>query len=444
MRIMEDYGNGPSTGLDQTAAGKITTGFTPRDLRISDHDEGVLKRLAEEVASIAAGDRMALVRDLWNRHNMLEPVRPVIFCDPENGWNEIITEVQMECRGSLARRWEMDLRKEIFWGREMGDDKPVEPFFDVPYTVSPDDWGVQAEFHKTDSQGSYVWDAPIQDYDRDLPRLHAPEFEIDWETTNGCLDLAKELFDGVLQVRLKGTWWWSLGLTWPAATLRGLENLFFDFIDHPDEVKALLDLLSRGFLKKLDFLEGEELLSLNCDGTYVGSGGYGFTEELPQPDYNGRVRTVDMWGFTESQETVNVSPNMYEEFIFPHEKPIMDRFGLTCYGCCEPIHPRWHVVKRHHNLRRVSCSPWADTAKMAAFLGDRYVYSMKPSPASIAEPDPDWDSIRQDLRRQLEITRGCRVEIIMKDNHTIGKNPENVVQWCAMARAESERIEAQV
>jgi hypothetical protein len=437
---MDKYGKGPSTGLDQTAAGKITTGFTPEDLRMSAQDAAVLKRLAEEVASIAASERMAGIRELWTHHNMLEPVRPVVFCDPENGWNEIITESEMECRGTLARRWEMDLRKEIFWGKEMGDDKPVEPFFDVPFTVSPDDWGVQAEFHQTVSHGSYVWDAPLRDYDRDLPRLHPPTFDIDWETTRGCLDIAQRLFEGVLAVRLKGTWWWSLGLTWPAATLRGLETLFYDFIDHPEGVKALLDLLSRGILGKLDYLEREGLLSLNSDGTYVGSGGYGFTDELPQDDFNGAVRTVDMWGFTESQETVNVSPSMYEEFIYPYEKPIMDRFGLTCYGCCEPIHPRWHVVKRHHNLRRVSCSPWADTEKMAAFLEDRYIYSMKPSPTAIADPEPAWDSIRRDLRRKLEMTRDCRVEIIMKDNHTIGGRPENVVQWCSIAHEESERV----
>lgn len=27
---------------------------------------------------------------LWRRHNALERTRPVILCDPENGWNEII------------------------------------------------------------------------------------------------------------------------------------------------------------------------------------------------------------------------------------------------------------------------------------------------------------------------------------------------------------------
>ena len=110
---------------------------------------------------------------------------------PGNGWNEIVTESQMACRGKLARRWEMDLRKEIFWAEAMQDDKPVEPFFDVPYTVSPDDWGLQAEYHKAEAAGSYVWDAPIRDRPG-LPRLHSPQFAIDWETTRGCLALAQE------------------------------------------------------------------------------------------------------------------------------------------------------------------------------------------------------------------------------------------------------------
>lgn len=438
--VVQNYGHGKSTGLDQTAAGKITTGFTPQDLSISIEEKEVLRSLAEEVARIAESPEMQFRRDLWKRHNKLEPTRPVVFCDPENGWNEIITEAQIQCKSKIARRWEMDLRKEIFWGIEMGDDKPVEPYFDVPYTVSPDDWGVKAEFYRTEDAGSYVWNPPIKDYNKDLEKLHSPYFEIDWETTNGCYDLAKEIFGGILTVGLKGIWWWSLGLTWPAATFRGLSNMLYDFIDHPDELKELLSILSRGYLEKLDYLEQNNLLSLNNDGTYVGSGGFGYTDELPQKDFDGRVRCCDMWGFTESQETVYVSPAMYEEFIFRYEKPIMDRFGLTCYGCCEPLHSRWHVVKKHHNLRRVSCSPWVDLEKMADFLQDRYIFSMKPNPATIARPDVNWEKIRKDIRRAFEITRGCRVEIIMKDNHTIGNRPENVIDWCRIAKEEAERI----
>jgi hypothetical protein len=131
---------------------------------------------------------------------------------------------------------------------------------------------------------------------------------------------------------------------------------------------------------------------------------------------------------------------MYEEFVFAYEKPIMDRFGLTCYGCCEPLHSRWHVVRRHHGLRRVSCSPWVDIEKMAEYLGDRYVFSLKPNPAALALPEIDSEAIRRELRGMLEKTRGCLVEIIMKDNHTLAKRPENAVQWCRIAREETERI----
>jgi hypothetical protein len=192
-------------------------------------------------------------------------------------------------------------------------------------------------------------------------------------------------------------------------------------------------------MQKLDYLEANDLLSLNNDGTYVGSGGYGYTDELPQPGFNGKVRCEDIWGFTESQETVGVSPGMYEEFIFPCEKPIMDRFGLTCYGCCEPLHTRWHVVKNHHKLRRVSCSAWANLEQMAEHLQGNFILSLKPPPSTLAVPNPDWNSIRNYLRRAIEIAGAGCLEIIMKDNHTLGNRLENVVEWVRTAKEEAER-----
>jgi hypothetical protein len=346
----------------------------------------------------------------------------------------------MKCRGKITRRWEMNLRKEIFWGEEMGDDKPIDPVFNVTYTVSPDDWGIEAVYHKADQLGSYVWENPIKDYSTDLKKIHSPTFTIDWETTNGCLDLASVIFGDILSVRLKGVWWWSLGLTLPLATLRGLNNMMYDFIDHPDEIKELMSIISRGHIDKLDYLENQGLLNLNNDGTYVGSGGFGYTDELPSGNYTGTARSIDMWGFTESQETVNVSPEMYEEFIFPYEKPIMERFGLNCYGCCEPVHSRWHIIKNHPRLRRVSCSAWVDKEKMAGFLKDEYIFSYKPNPAKLSTPVIDRETIRNEIRNLFEITKDCRVEILMKDNHTIGGKPENVIEWCRIAREEAESL----
>ena len=435
---MQDYGGGASPGLEQTISESIQTGFTAADLVLRKEERSILRGLAEKVAELASLPLMEEKRGLWQRHNKLQKTRPIIFCDPENGWNEIITERQLQCRTRIARRWEMNLRKEIFWGEHMGDDRPVEAVFNVPYTCSVDFWGLPISYRRTEQLGSFVWDAPLKDYATDLKKIHPLTFEIDWGVSNGCVELAKALFDGILTVRQKGTWWWSLGITYPAILLRGLENVLTDFHEHPDELKELFSIISAGFMKKLDHLEAANLLSLNNDGTYIGSGGYGYTDELPPPDSDGRVRCRDMWGFTESQETVGVSPRMYEEFVFPYEKPIMDRFGLTCYGCCEPVDSRWHVVKRHHKLRRVSCSAWAKLEKMAGFLQDQFILSLKPAPSVLATPHPDWEAIRAYLHKAIELTRGCRLEIIMKDNHTLAGRPQNAFDWVKIAKQEAE------
>jgi len=437
---MQGYGNGRSTGLDQTALGIITTGFELEQMQVSSRDKSILRRLAGDVAEIAHSEEMVQKYQKWHQLNKLESKECVFFCDPENGWNEVITEAQMECHGSLARRWEMNLRKDIFWGRVMGDDKPVTDFFDLPYTAAADDWGMAPTFRKSQELGSCVWESPLNDYAKDLPKIIDPLPQIDWKTTEACYQVAKQIFDGILNVRLKGTWWWTLGLTMPAVFLRGIQRMYFDFIDHPDEFKELMQKLSNGTQKKLDYLEENNLLSSNTNRSYVGSGGYGFTDELGDNESSENIGCSDMWGFAESQETVSVSPEMYAEFIFPYEKPILDRFGINCYGCCEPLNTRWDIVKQHKNLRRVSCSPWADYEKMADNLTDKYIFSMKVNPADIAIATPDWERIRSELRRNLEITKECVVEIIMKDNHTIGDRPDNLVQWCHIAREEIQRV----
>lgn len=230
-------------------------------------------------------------------------------------------------------------------------------------------------------------------------------------------------------------------MTWTLVNLRGIEQIMYDIYDHPNELHRLMGILRDGHLAKLDFLEENGLLSLNNDGTYVGSGGFGYTRELPQRDFDGKkVRTCDMWGFCESQETVYFSPEAFEEFVFQYQLPILERFGLNCYGCCEPLDPRWHVVKKAPRLRRVSVSPWANLAAMVENLGDRYIYSMKPNPAHLAVPHLDEEYIRKGLRETLQLIRNCRVEVIMKDNHTIGRNPQNVIRWCQIAREEAEAL----
>ncbi|MHB8277058.1 MAG: uroporphyrinogen decarboxylase/cobalamine-independent methonine synthase family protein [Candidatus Humimicrobiaceae bacterium] len=425
---MSDYGSTPV--YNSGVSGKII---------ISRKDKDILRRLAGIVAELADRPVEKEKRKLWLSHNSLKPVRPLVFCDPENGWNEIITKDQIECNGELAQRWEMVLRKEIFWGESMLDDKVIEPYFDVGYTYIESNWGFNPIMHGGNDGGSYVWESPIKKYS-DIDKVHFPVINIDYKATQKTLEVASDTFGDLIKVRKTGVWWWSLGMTLTLALLRGLTNIMMDMIDNPKLIHRLMKILSEGTLKRLDFLEENGLLSLNTD-RYVGSGGFGYTEELPAKGFNdSKVRTTDMWGFCESQETVGVSPQMFEEFVFPYQLPILERFGLNCYGCCEPLDLRWHIIKNIPNLRRVSVSSWANFAQMAEYLQDNYVYSLKMKPTDIAVPKIDEDVVRKRIRDVLNIAKGCIIEIIMKDNHTIGKNPNNVIRWTQIAREEAEII----
>lgn len=405
---------------------------------LSNADRKTLRTLAVRVAELAARPGEREKETLWRKHNALEATRPLIFCDPENGWNEIFPASSLTCEDELVRQWEFTLRKEIFWGEEMNDDRVLRPVFDVSHVCSESDWGMHETRIGGEHGGAYTWDAPLKDY-ADLEHLRFPVITVDWDETNRRLDLARELFAGALDVRLHTQWWWTLGLTQTFAYLRGLTQMMMDFISEPENLHRLMSFLRDGTLARLDFLEQNGLLSLNTGGEYVGSGGFGWLESGRIPEGQ-KVTTRDMWGFGEAQETSGVSPKMFAEFILPYQITILERFKLNCYGCCEPLEKRWEYVRAIPRLRRVSVSPWANIPMMAEMLGSDYIFSLKPSPVPLATADFNEDLVRTELREKLGHLKNCRVEIIMKDNHTIANDPRRVTRWVDIARQESESL----
>jgi hypothetical protein len=422
-----DYGSTP-----------FYTAGKKEDKYIPDGDKRILKELAHKVLEISKNPEQDKKRKLWFEHNSLKKTRPLIICDPENGWNEIITESHILCKNDLSKRWEMVLRKEIFWEEKLCDDKPIEANFDIGYTFEESGWGIDMKFRGGVNGGSYVWEPLIKNY-RDFDKLKFPLIEIDFETTERIQHLAKEIFDGILKVRLIGKWWWSTGLTYELVLLRGMEQIMIDMLDSPNFVHELMAFLEQGTLERIKFLERNNLFSLNND-LYLSPGGFGYTDELPGKKINKNVRTLDLWGFSESQETVGISPTMFEKFIFTYQIIVQSLFGLNSYGCCEPLDKRWNIIKHLPRLRKVSVSPWADHKIMAENLQDKYCYCMKPNPAYLAVPEIDKDMIRKNLKKLFDITRDCRVEVLMQDNHTIGKNPYNVINWVKIAKEEAEKI----
>ena len=435
-----------SASLSQSATGDmiVDAPLQPARPGIDRHDQSVLRALAAEVAELASGPREQEKQRLWLLHNRLGRTRPLIFCSPESAWHEIISGDTLLCKASLAREWERRLRQQVFYARRMEDDYTLLPYFEIAHVHDEPDWGLAEQRvggtqAKDEHTSAYNWIAPVRCAE-DLERLHSPVLRVDFAATEYLAALAGDVFGDLLPIQIRTRWWWTLGMTCILANLRGLEQIMYDMVDAPALLHRLMSILRDGTMAMITALDDARLLSLNNDATYVGSGALGWSDELPQPDFAGHVRPRDLWGFAESQETVGVSPRMFEQFVLPYQTPILERFGLNGYGCCEPLDTRWQLVQRLPRLRRVSVSPWSDRAKMAANLEDRYIYSLKPNPADLATATLDTDRMRTDMRRDLESARGCCIEIVMQDNLTVRNDAERLVWWVRMVRDEVDAL----
>lgn len=409
-------------------------------IHITEGDRSILRALAEQVYSLSQRPGEQEKKWLWTAHNDLKTHYPVIFIDPENGWGEIIPQASLCCRDDLARAWEMKLRKQVHWGTVLRDDRVISDSFEVPYAYGDTGWGLKVNRVGGGHGGAYKAESVLADYERDFPRLRFPEIQVDYEQSAALLDMAEQVFEGVMPVRRYNAWWWSLGLTWSYIDLRGFEEFLCDFMLEPEYLHKTMDFLCQGTLDRIDRLERDGLLHQNTGNDYVGSGGFGFTEDILPVPPGQKVTTADMWGFVESQETVAVSPDNYAEFILPYHKRLAERFALNCCCCCEPYDTRWQYLKQLPNLRRISCSPWSKRERTEELLGDRYVASIKLSPTPLASMHMDEDLVRSQLREALEASVNCVPELIMKDNNTLGGNPRNASRWVEIAREEIARL----
>ena len=71
-----------------------------------------------------------------------------------------------------------------------------------------------------------------------------------------------------------------------------------------------------------------------------------------------------MWGCSNAQIFSEVSPAMHWEFAVKHDLRWLSRWGLTYYGCCEPLDQKIDILRRIPNLRKISASPWCNTERL--------------------------------------------------------------------------------
>jgi hypothetical protein len=212
-----------------------------------------------------------------------------------------------------------------------------------------------------------------------------------------------------------------------------------DMVLKPELVNACMERLVDAYLHRLQQWEDLNLLSLPGPNGGAGSGGPCGTPELPPAGYDpARITPRDLFGCATPQIFSEISPEMHWEFALRHEMRWLEKWGLTYYGCCEPLHTKMDLLRRIPNLRKVSCSPKCDKTVMAEKCGRDFVISLKPNPAILAGSYWNEAVARRELKEDLEKLQGCPVEIVLKDVSTVSYEPERLWKWARIAREVAE------
>lgn len=413
-----------------------------RNFEFPKRDRLILRSLASELADIASLPIQKEKAEMWKRLNKLEDVKPMVWIN-EIPWHEmnVNDELTLQCENAFCRKIEEWLRQTLYQWRHLRGDMVIEPKIYCPKVIRDSGFGLKEESDilRIDNNNPIVsrhFHPQIRN-EEDIEKIKYPTVIYDEEATEYNYQLMCEIFDGILPVEKRGIpgfWFapWDELVTW-----WGVEELMMDLIERPDLVHKAIDRLVDAHLYRLDQYERLGLLALNNGPVRVGSGGYGYTDELPKPGFNpSRIRTCDLWGCATAQIFVAVSPEMHEEFAVKYEKRWLDRFGLSYYGCCEPLHRKIDMLRRNiPNLRKVSMNYRIDIDEAIEAVGRDYVFSYKPNPAILAEAVWDVDKARIELENVLKKTKtkGCIVEIIMKDISTVNYDPQRLWEWAEMA-----------
>ena len=413
--------------------------ITTEKIRLLPAETDVLRRLVDEFAGIAALRVHREKAELWRRLNDLEFDRPMVWIN-EIPWHEmnVNDELTLRTQHAWAREWETTLRQTLYQWRHLPADMLLSDFMECPLAIHSTDFGIieDVELAKTDEANpifSRHFNIQIRDWP-DLEKIKMPRITHVAAATEERFRVMSAICADVMPVRKVGQthiWFtpWDYLIRW-----WGVQEAMLDLVERPELVHAAVDRMVAAWNTELDQFVEQGLLSPDANNTRIGSGGYGYTRALPNPNRQTiGVAPCQMWGCSNAQIFSAVSPDMHWEFALKHDLPWLSRWGLTYYGCCEPLDFKLDLLRRIPNLRKVSINYRVNLDRAVRNVAGRYVFSYKPNPAIFATEVWRPDEARQELMRVLEQAHDCHVEIIMKDISTVRYQPQRLREWAALA-----------
>lgn len=376
-----------------------------------------IRDLAKEKAELSARPEMLECVKNWRNHNDLKSSRPVVVFEMgtvgDAGFN-----YECKTQSDDARSFEYALGESMQNYKMIGDDRPCTPDFIVGNSFGIRPFSLEPNITHSDGVGFHI-NPIINDLDS-LDFIKPSRMSFNAESGQRRYEAAAELFGDILEVK-RGMGSIAICPTYDIVILMTMDNMFAEMCANPDNFKVMTEALTADYIKYLREIETRGLLLPCCDNTWLGQGSFALNDELPA-EKDGDFLLTDIWGYMNSQETVGVSPDMFNEFIFPCYEKVGSLFGRLSYGCCEPVHAFWDKsLSKLKNLNKISISPWCDEYFMGERLaGSRVIYARKPDPNFTGVGVYlDEDAFRAHIDKTLEAARGCKLEITFRDVYNI-------------------------
>lgn len=412
---------------------------------ISTRDKEILRGLAKKQLEEATTPQMDALRQEWYRNNACEAGRPMVTVELATFADDIIPS-RLTCEGESARSLEAMFLRNIVNYTLFHDDTVINPYLSVgiPTTYKPFGIDVQIE-HLENSVGHHFTEL-IKDLEDDFHILKPALISADRKSGERYKEELSDLFGDILPIEFRGSSLCSV-LTQDLVHIMSMETMLFSMYDYPELFHRLMQMNAEDTCRYYRFLEQEGLILPTTESEWVGQGSMAFTHELPGWDEAAKrsLTTKDVWGFMDSQETSGISPEQYEEFIFPYYQMVSQNYGMFSYGCCEAVHPIWEsCLSKLKNLRRLSISPWCDEKYMGERLaGTKIVYHRKPSPNFLGVGSRlDEDALRAHIKTTIDCAKGCAIEFTQRDVYQLGageQGHEKVARYVEIIREESEK-----
>jgi len=405
-------------------------------------ETGIIRDLAKRYAEVCASDANQAARKLWEDHNSLQPTRPpvnVLHCcslgQIAGEIDTVLDRVQTESFQELER----DLRRRLWMAENVLDDTVYYPGVEVRAKMLwPENlWGFEPDIRRGETGGGFRA-YPVVRTMKDLEKLRAtPHVVYDRDPPEA--QKLRELLDGVLDthVNTSSTYplWDGAGLSDAAGKLIGIEELLWMMNDSPEIIHALMAFMRDAVLANFDECEKRGDWSAADGWSYAFNDCHGLPR--PAPNQYGQ-KMSDLWHFSHAQEFDAVGAAQHEEFLLQYQLPIMRRFGLVAYGCCDTPDHKIGMLRKIPNLRTIGIGPTSNLAFCAGQIGTDYICSWRPNPAMISF-HYDLENCRKIVREGFSASRGSRVHLLLNCIMTIENDPQRIVDFANMAREESLR-----